>query len=111
MEEKKFPRVGIGIFVLKDGKFLLCKRKNSHGAGHWQLPGGHLEFNEKLEDCARREVIEETGVKIKNIRSSTITNDIFKKVILSTFLCFFEYLFNIFFCIFHMFFLHSQLIF
>ena len=69
----------MGIFVFKDGKFLLGKRKNSHGAGHWQLPGGHLEFNEELEDCAKREVLEETGVKIKNIRFSTITNDIFKK--------------------------------
>ncbi|ENO12079.1 ADP-ribose pyrophosphatase [Thermoplasmatales archaeon SCGC AB-539-C06] len=77
--EKKYPRVGMGVFVLKDGKFLLGKRKNTHGAGHWQLPGGHLEFNEKFEDCAKREVLEEAGVKIKNIRLCTVTNDIFKK--------------------------------
>jgi len=77
--EKKYPRVGMGIFVFKDGKFLLGKRKNAHGAGEWALPGGHLEFNEELESCARREVKEETGVEIKNIRFSTITNDIFKK--------------------------------
>lgn len=79
MEEKKYPKVGMGIFVFKDMKFLLGKRKNAHGAGEWALPGGHLEFNEELEDCARREVLEETGVEIKNIRFSTITNDIFKK--------------------------------
>ena len=78
MEEKR-PRVGMGVFVLKEGKFLLGKRKNAHGEGSWCLPGGHLEFNEKLEDCAKREVMEETGVKIKNIRFSTITNDMFKE--------------------------------
>jgi len=78
MEEKR-PKVGMGVFVFKDGRFLLGKRKNTHGEGSWCLPGGHLEFNEELEDCARREVLEETGVKIKNIRFCTVTNDIFRK--------------------------------
>jgi 8-oxo-dGTP diphosphatase len=79
MSEEKRPRVGIGVFVLKDGKILLGKRKNAHGKGTWCLPGGHLEFNEEIEDCARREVMEEAGIKIKNIRFATITNDMFKK--------------------------------
>ena len=78
MEEKR-PKVGVGIFVFKDGRFLLGRRKNSHGDGTWCLPGGHLEFNEELEDCATREVMEETGIKIRNIRFSTITNDMFKE--------------------------------
>jgi len=71
--------VGVGIIVIEDNKVLLGKRKNAHGKGSWCFPGGHLEFNEKLEDCARREVLEETGIKIKNIRLGTFTNDIFKK--------------------------------
>ena len=62
MSEEKKPRVGIGVFVLKDGKFLLGKRKSSHGEGSWSFPGGHLEFNEELEDCTRREVMEEAGI-------------------------------------------------
>ena len=72
------PRVGIGVIVLKDGKVLLGKRRGAHGAGSWSFPGGHLEFNEKLEDCARREVWEETGINIKNIRLGRFTNDIFE---------------------------------
>ena len=73
------PQVGVGVLILKDGKFLLGKRKNAHGAGAWCPPGGHLEFNESWEDCAIRETLEETGIKIKNIRFGTATNDIFEK--------------------------------
>ncbi len=73
------PMVGIGVIVIKDDKVLLGKRKNTHGEGRWCFPGGHLEFNEELEDCAIREVGEETGLKIENIKFFTITNDIFTK--------------------------------
>ena len=72
------PRVGVGVFVLKDGKVLFQKRKNAHGDGTWCLPGGHLEFNETVENCAKREVLEESGLEIKNIKLATFTQDIFK---------------------------------
>ena len=62
------PKVGVGVFVLKDGKILMGKRKGAHGEGSWSLPGGHLEFNESWDMCAVRETMEETGVTIKNIR-------------------------------------------
>jgi 8-oxo-dGTP diphosphatase len=71
------PKVGVGVCVIKDGKVLLGKRKNAHGEGTWCLPGGHLEFNESWEDCARREVLEETGMVVKNVRLAVVTNDIF----------------------------------
>ncbi len=71
------PLVGVAVIIIKDNKVLLGKRKNTHGEGTWSLPGGHLEFNESIEECARREVLEETGIKIKNIRSGPYTNDIF----------------------------------
>jgi len=73
------PKVGIGVIVIKDGKVPLGKRRGSHGEGSWCLPGGHLEFNESFEDCARREVSEEMRMSIKNIRLGTVTNDIFPK--------------------------------
>ena len=53
------------------------KRKHAHGAGTWAFPGGHLEFKESIEGCAIREVFEETGIKIKNLRKGPYTNDIF----------------------------------
>ena len=73
------PKIGVGVIVVKDNKVLLGKRKNAHGQGSWSFPGGHLEFKEQIEDCARREVQEETGISIKNIRMGTFTNDIFRK--------------------------------
>ena len=72
-------RIGVGVTILRDSKVLLGKRKNSHGEGSWGFPGGHLEFNEKIEDCAIREVKEETNISIENIRFRTFTNDIFEK--------------------------------
>jgi 8-oxo-dGTP diphosphatase len=71
------PKVGLGVCIIKDGKVLFGKRKNSHGEGHWCFAGGHLEFNESWEECARRETLEETDLQIKNIRFATATNDIF----------------------------------
>lgn len=73
------PGVGVGVFVWKDGKFIMGQRLGSHGANTWSVPGGWLEFGESWEDCAKREVMEETGMKIDNIRFVTATNNIFEK--------------------------------
>jgi len=72
------PKIGCGIFVIKEGKVLLGKRKTKHGLDQWASPGGHLEYGEEPEECAKREVEEETGLKIKNIRQATYTNHIFE---------------------------------
>ena len=77
MEQR--PKVGVGVIVINDGKILMQKRKGAHGSGSWSFPGGHLEFNEELEECARRETREEFGITIKNIRFGALTNDIFPK--------------------------------
>lgn len=71
------PSVGVGVFVFKDGKFLLGKRVGKHGKDTWSVPGGYLEFGETFEECAAREVLEETNVKISNIKFYTTVNNIF----------------------------------
>lgn len=61
-------KVGIGLFIVKDGKVLLGKRKGSHGENEYGGPGGHLEYGETAEQTAYREVEEECGIKIKNLQ-------------------------------------------
>lgn len=55
---------GIGVLVVSGdkGSVLLGRRKGAHGAGTWALPGGWLEKGEAFEDCALRELEEETGL-------------------------------------------------
>ncbi len=72
--EFSVPRVGIGVMVFKDGKVLLGKRKNSHGEGEYAFQGGHLEHMETFEECAKREVLEETGMEIENIEFLCVVN-------------------------------------
>lgn len=74
------PRVGVGVYILNDKRqLLLGKRKNSHGDGSWSPPGGHLEFMESIEECAKREALEETSLVLDNVKSMTFTEDIFDK--------------------------------
>lgn len=68
------PRVGIGVIVIKDGKVLLGKRRGAHGAGEYAWPGGHLEHLELFDACARREVMEETGLTIGPLRFVRVLN-------------------------------------
>jgi 8-oxo-dGTP diphosphatase len=68
--------VGVNVFVIKNGQLLLGKRKNIYGSGSWNLPGGHLEKNEKMEDGALRELFEETGLKGERAVFLNLVNDI-----------------------------------
>ena len=72
--KNKYPKVGIGVMVLKNEKVLLGKRKGSHGEGEYAWPGGHMEYMESFAECAAREVREETGVEIENIRFLRLLN-------------------------------------
>jgi 8-oxo-dGTP diphosphatase len=64
MNQENRPYIGVAVIVVREGRVLLGKRKNAHGAGTWQFPGGHLEYGESIESCARRELFEETGLTI-----------------------------------------------
>jgi ADP-ribose pyrophosphatase len=59
------PRVGVGAITLKDGKVLLVKRGIEPSYGLWAIPGGTLKLGETLQECAAREILEETGITIK----------------------------------------------
>jgi mutator protein MutT len=62
--------VAVGAMILNDkGEVLLCKRSQRayNERGCWEVPGGAVEFGEKLEDAIRREIREELGVEIELI--------------------------------------------
>jgi len=83
-EQDKLARAGFGIMILKDNKVLLGKRHSDpekassllHGEGAWTMPGGKLHFGENLIGAAKREVLEETNLKVKNLNIISVTNDI-----------------------------------
>ena len=73
-ENQPRPMVSIGVMILKDGAVLLGKRKGVTGAGEWGFPGGHLENGETFEDGVARELEEEVGIRVQNIRPLCVAN-------------------------------------
>ena len=67
------PKVGVGVLIVKGSSVLLGKRKGLAGAGTWATPGGHLEFGESWAQCAVREVHEETGLTVTDVRLGKVT--------------------------------------
>jgi 8-oxo-dGTP diphosphatase len=62
------PYLGVSVAVWRDGEVLLVRRGRAPLAGSWSFPGGGVSLGERLEDAARREVREETGIDIAIVR-------------------------------------------
>jgi 8-oxo-dGTP diphosphatase len=61
------PAVTVDIVVVTRGrtpKVLLIRRKRDPFAGAWAIPGGFIDMGETLEESARRELREETGLEV-----------------------------------------------
>ena len=63
----KYPELTVSAVIFNpENEVLLCK---SHKwDDKYVIPGGHVEYGEKLEDALRREILEETGLEIKGIK-------------------------------------------
>ena len=62
------PRLGVGACIVKDGRLLLFRRLRAPEKGFWSIPGGKVDFLEPAEDALRREVAEETGLALGELR-------------------------------------------
>lgn len=57
------------IVVDPGGRVLILRRANTqHSQGQWCLPGGKAEYGITLEDSARKELLEETSLRCKELR-------------------------------------------
>lgn len=68
MEENKNPGVGVAVLVFRDGKILLGEDLTKCEKTFYGVPGGHWESGESLSEARRREVREEAGIKIENLK-------------------------------------------
>ena len=71
-------QIGVAVIIIRNDRILLGERIGAHGGGTWALPGGILETGESIEQCAQREVLEETGLELLSIKKYSFTNDIFE---------------------------------
>ncbi len=61
----KKPSIAVDGVLIKNKKVLLIKRKKEPFKGKWALPGGFVEYGERVEDAIIREFEEEVGMKAK----------------------------------------------
>lgn len=67
--------MGVAAVVEDGGRWLVLRRRGSHGAGTWGLPGGHQEVGESPEETAVRETAEETGLTVAATARLGFTDD------------------------------------
>ena len=66
MTKYKIPSLTTDIFIFDDEfNFILIKRKNDPYKDCWALPGGFVEYGERVETAAIREAKEETSIDVE----------------------------------------------
>jgi 8-oxo-dGTP diphosphatase len=69
----RVPKLAVDCIILVDGKVLLIHRRNPPQG--WALPGGFVEYGETVEDAVRREMKEETGLELQDLRQFRVYSD------------------------------------
>jgi nucleoside triphosphatase len=62
--------VVVGVIQNDKGEYLICRKPKNRGIfpGQWALPGGGIEAGEQMTEALRREISEEVGIEIFDIR-------------------------------------------
>lgn len=64
----EYPKICPAVIVAVINKDKILLTRYNSGYSHWALVAGYNEFGETIEDTVHREVFEETGLKVKNLR-------------------------------------------
>ncbi len=56
------------VYAVREGKVLVMHRNKEPNLGLWTAPGGKVELSESPHDTARREMAEETGLEVEDLR-------------------------------------------
>jgi len=74
-KENMHTRIGVyGMFFSKD-KILLIKKSRGPYKGKYDLPGGGIEYGEKIEDALKREIREETGAFVVDYKFFSVNEN------------------------------------
>ncbi len=87
---KRKPKVVVGVLARNKNKFLLARETLEGGKEYWIVPGGKVEFGEEIEEAAKRELAEETGIKVKKLKFLCFKEAIAKEYNYHTVIFFFE---------------------
>ena len=70
MKEDEYHLTVLGVIRRPDGKYLITRRvlTKAWAPGWWEVSGGAAQAGESSEEAVRREVLEETGLHIKNLK-------------------------------------------
>jgi 8-oxo-dGTP diphosphatase len=71
----KGPGLAVDGVILLGEAIVLVKRRNQPYAGMWALPGGFVEYGETVEDAVKREILEETGLKVEIEKLAGVYSD------------------------------------
>lgn len=82
------PHASVAVVVTHGDRVLFGQRKDEVAQFQWQLPGGWIKNGESPESAARREVEEETGLKLERLDFVAATNNVFSAQNHSISLCF-----------------------
>ena len=75
----KYPEPTVGLFIRNRKEEILLVKSPKWKNEVWTVPGGHIEIGETIEKTAKREALEEVGVKIEKIRLFATWEAIFSK--------------------------------
>jgi ADP-ribose pyrophosphatase YjhB (NUDIX family) len=70
------PRLGCGCAIIADNRLLLVRRLRDPESGCWGLPGGKVDFLEPVEQAVIREIREELGIVLRDLRLLCVVDQI-----------------------------------